>query len=129
MLNEELIRQKKEEIEKLKQEIKELRDNNTIKGLTTVPIYGVGYYDHIPNDKCIHMRNDSWEMIRKLCVHLHKDKYRNLKHMKAESLTEDERRLSAKMADEIIEVWNKYLFEVYGRPPVEIPIQVINTTK
>ena len=111
MTNDELIKEKQEQIKQLKYEIATLREPISIASLTTKKIIKSNrFINKIEECESLALSNGIWDKIRGLCLEVFKNKYS--RNIKIRELTTDEIRIAARMADEIIEIWNKYVREV-----------------
>lgn len=114
-----LIMEKEQEIKKLKEEIEELRHPKNLKELVNREIVGVKYWDDNSTQYVINWAGHyGWEGIKKACIYLWKPKHKK-DQMKVRNLSLDELTISARMAEEMIDVWNKYICEIYGEPEVQ----------
>jgi len=109
---EELIKAKREEIEKLKKEIKELSLPRglaqMVNGKMLYTAYGeIRYKDRNCPDEAL------WNHICRMCYEVHRKNHTERKIF-FRTLTDREKKISAEMADEIISIWNKYVIKVYG---------------
>ena len=101
------IEEKKAEIQRLQKEIRCLRG---ARSLTEYMEEDAMFYRL--SDNRVQVRNvagcyDQWGDIRKTCVRIFKS------HPTITDLTEDQKKICAKMADEIIRIYNAY-FEKYN---------------
>ena len=95
-----LIKEKEQEIEKLKEEIKAMRGPMGIASLTKnllVTAHGTYHGGFIPHNG----NSSDWSPIMKVCLKAFGVSY-------VRDLTEEEMYVAAEMADEIIEIFNKY---------------------
>ena len=113
MENNELIAEKEEQIKKLKDEIKELRTPSSLKSLLTNKMLGIDYHSG-KLGAFRHVRDDGWDCIRRTCLVIHKHNHK-LENITMNSLERSEIEFSARMADEIVDIWNKYMCELYGK--------------
>ena len=114
-----LIMEKEQEIKKLKEEIEELRHPKNLKELVNREIVGVKYWDDNSTQYLINWAgHNGWESIKKACIYLWKPKHKK-DQLKVRNLSLDELTISARMAEEMIDVWNKYICEIYGEPEVQ----------
>lgn len=104
------IRKKEALIKTLRDEVAELKAPKSIKRLLT---------NKMLNDSCIvpsgynYMVEDGWEHIRKACIHVFRGNHYG-ENLSMKVLTKDEVKLAAQMADEMVEIWNKYIQIIYG---------------
>lgn len=109
---EERIREKRQEIEKLEKEIKELQGPRglaqMINGKMLYTAYGQIRYDkrNCPDEAL-------WNHICRVCYEVHRKNHTERKIF-FRTLTDHEKKISAEMADEIITIWNKYVMKIYG---------------
>lgn len=105
------IEEREQRIKELKAELAELKCPKTLTSLMNNLMYNVVGGQIRTNSPFVN--NDGWEYTRKLCIMLHKRHHRG-ENMTLNVLSPEEIRISAKMADEIVEIWNKYVLKVYG---------------
>lgn len=115
-IRERLIKEKEEQIRKLTEELQELKSPKDLKFLVDRDILGVRYWDE---DKPVYVMENwggytQWESIRKACLYLWKPNHKKAKQLRIRDLTKDEITISARMAEEMIDIWNKYVNEIYG---------------
>ena len=115
-IRERLIKEKEEQIRKLTEELQELKSPKDLKFLVDRDILGVRYWDE---DKPVYVMENwggytQWESIRKACLYLWKPNHKKEKQLRIRDLTKDEITISARMAEEMIDIWNKYVNEIYG---------------
>lgn len=105
------IEENKKTIAKLQQEIKALTGPRTIGELVTEPLYSFTYdkytQQYLPGKCRTITATEEWQAIRRLCITLFR------KNGRVSNLTDDEKYMAGKMADEIIRVRNKYFLEVH----------------
>ena len=116
MTNEEKIKDIDRQIEELKREKKRL-SGQSIASLTNRLILIImknrqtgAIHIGARNLSCA---NDIWTPIMTLSKELHRPKH-SKRTIMVRDMTEDERKISAAMATEMIDVWNKYVRKVYG---------------
>ena len=105
-----LIERKEAQIERLKAEIKTLR-GETIKSMTTNKMARLDWYGNPHYDG---KTSEPWNRLLKLVLELHGPNHSG-ENLTTNILSEDEKRLSAKMADEVIPIWNRYFEKVMER--------------
>lgn len=125
MTNEELIAEKKRQIEGLKQEIAELEAPRSIAKLVKNKMLYASKAISISktgNEKVIKIRpyhalsgQSPWLHIKGLCMDLVRERHDLHMHERLyiRDLTPTEVITCAQMADEMIEVWNKYIRKLY----------------
>ena len=120
-IRERLIKEKEEQIRVLEEELKELKNPRTLKGLVDRDIY---YVSPFKNDdfRIKKLKNWSgwkeWEYIRLICTYLWKPMHKG-ESIKVGKLSKEELEISARMAEEVIDIWNKYIVNVYKDMEVE----------
>ena len=114
----ELIKQKQEEIDRLRKEISELKKPSSIKSLLkNEKVYEWNSDTHeliLSKNFCF---ENMWKCIKELSIELFKPKYRPHRlysRVKVKDLTHKEVRIAAEFSDEIIDIWNKYMLKIYG---------------
>lgn len=116
---EELLAEKKKQLEKLKKEIKELETPNSISIFcNNRVIYPSREKDGSYTIKPYHSSGvGEWKEIKNLCMQLMRYKYCPKIHdrLYIKDLSEEEIKLLANMADEIINIWNRYVRKVYQK--------------
>lgn len=118
MNNEELIAEKKKQIEDLKREIAELEAPRSIAKLLRQRMLHVSK-DHKRTKKVRHYHSLSgqspWLHIKGLCMDLVREGHdlRIHERLYIRDLTQKEVIICAQMADEMIEIWNKYIRKLY----------------
>lgn len=109
-----MISQKKAEIRKLQDQIKELEMPKTLYDRVDGKLLLVTYDGEV---KPGHFSgNEPWNLIKKLGLELYrpkKDLHRR-EHMTIKHLTYSEAEVVADMASEMIEVWNRYVKWLYA---------------
>lgn len=117
---EEIIKEKTEEIEKLKRELHFLKDPCSIKNLVRHKyIYNVDYQGTFGLDSnwgCGH----TWDSIRRLCIELFRGKHIGEKYIRINNLTHEETEIAADFADEVLDVWDRYMLDIYGNEKDEV---------
>ena len=111
-----IIEAKKMEIEALKREIKELRGPVGLAEMVHHKM--LDFHREWPNIKfdprgrhC--PDNTLWQHICRTCYEIHRLNHA-VENLSFKGLTSKEKAFSAKMADEIIDIWNKYIVRLYG---------------
>ena len=115
-----LIAEKEEEIKRLTAELEELKNPKSLKELVDRDILWVRYWDE--DNSVAYAKNwsghEAWKNIRQACLYLWKPNHKR-DQMRVGTLTRDELTISARMAEEMIDIWNKYVAEIYGEPKGE----------
>lgn len=109
----------KAQIAELQIELQEIKRPTSIAKLINTPMFMV-----LPDNKTrepvlivdrMPGNITGWDYLRKFCQQLFYGKYGfNSKKYHIKDLTEDEIRLCADLANELIPIWNKYMLRVYG---------------
>lgn len=106
-----LIEYKECEIKKLRDELKELKESEGISTFVTEEVLDWGYYNNLCyKSHASHIK--PWESIRKLTTEIHRHNHIG-ENLTVKTLTREEKMLSAKMADEVIRIYNRYIKELY----------------
>ena len=103
------IAEKKAEIERLKEEIKSIR-GESIRRLLDVEMYYHSWHGEIRKGKKFANSNE-WGFLLKLVKELHRHNHQG-ENLTTDVLSGEERTISAKLAKDIIKVWNKYMEEI-----------------
>ena len=107
-----LLDKKRQQMKELRREIEELQAPRSISWLMQNQIREVGMKGEI---RPVPFSNsEAWLKIRALALLLFKPKHQK-EYMKVTTLTESEAKTAAKMAGEIVEIWNKYNEEIYEK--------------
>lgn len=120
---EELIEEKKMEIEKIKAEIKELRGPIGLAQMVHNKMICFKYKWAGDHSECVRIGFDErekiyrdsslWNHIYHICFEVHRKEHAD-GNITFKRLSNREKAFSAKMADEIIDIWNKYVVRLYG---------------
>lgn len=107
-----LLDKKRQQMKELRREIEELQAPRSISWLMQNQIREVGMKGEI---RPVPFSNsEAWLKIRALALLLFKPKHQK-EYIKVTTLTESEAKTAAKMAGEIVEIWNKYNEEIYEK--------------
>ena len=107
-----LLDKKRQQMKELRREIEELQAPRSISWLVQNQIREVGMKGEI---RPVPFSNsEAWLKIRALALLLFKPKHQK-EYIKVTTLTESEAKTAAKMAGEIVEIWNKYNEEIYEK--------------
>ena len=109
---EERIKEIEKQIEELNAEKKRLRGEN-IAGMVNRLILAQRYGEN----KAIRptYATEIWQPIMSLAKEIHNpNRPKHRKRILVKDLTEDQKKISADMATELVDVWNKYFTQLYG---------------
>ena len=107
---EKLIEEKKAEIERLRKEIKQIRGSKLKELVEAEMYYYVPFGNKFRKDKKF-TGSKEWDHIRRICMEIHRPQHIG-ENLTVDTLTEEEKVISAAMAEEIIRIWNKYFVAV-----------------
>lgn len=107
-----LIERKEQELKKLKDELKELKESEGISNFVTEPILDWGNWNNNLRYRLRSSNLKPWESIRKLTTEIHRHNHIG-ENLTVKTLTREEKMLSARMADEVIRIYNRYIKELY----------------
>lgn len=107
-----LLDKKRQQMKELRREIEELQAPRSISWMMENQIREVNWKGEV---RPVPFSNsEAWLKIRALALQLFKPKHQK-EYMKVTTLTGAEAKTAAKMAGEIIEIWNKYVEEIYEK--------------
>ena len=112
-----LLKEKREQLEELKKEITKL-NVKSIAALTTEPMLGIdGFFRNAGNavwceKKTDNPCKDGWKPIVQVCKELFRNRHIG-ENLTEKAMSKREIETAAKMADEIIKIWNKYFQNEY----------------
>ena len=107
-----LLDKKRQQMKELRREIEELQAPRSISWLMENQIREVGLKGNVSTVPF--SNSEAWLKIRALALQLFKPKHQK-EYMKVTTLTGSEAKTAAKMAGEIVEIWNKYINEIYEK--------------
>ena len=108
------IERRKKKIAELRAEIEELKVPYTIASLLNNRMLDVSYRKdgvHLKEPPLVNIYG--WEYIRKTCLAFFKPMHPG-ENMTIRTLNPEEIKIAARMADDMISVWNDYIMEVYA---------------
>lgn len=112
-----LIKAKEEKIKELKKELADLKGATTFSVYTTeTMLYAIrctAGNSHIEIREAEYLMPQEWNGIKELGKGLFSAKHPGRRYC-IKDMTEDEKKIAARMADEMIVIWNKYVKAVYG---------------
>ena len=104
------IRDRQDKINELRREIEEMRQPYSIKKLMKNEMLDINSRMEImEHSSCV----EAWDHLKRTCMYLFKPRHYGVS-MKIKVLTKDEVKVVAQMADEMVEIWNKYIRQEYG---------------
>lgn len=111
-----LIKEKEEKIKELKKELADLKGATTFSVYTTeTMLYAIcRTAENFEIREAEYYMPQEWQGIKELGKGLFSAKHPGRRYC-IKDMTEDEKKIAARMADEMIVIWNKYVKEVYGR--------------
>lgn len=109
---EDLIAAKEKEIEQLRKEIKQLRGPVGLAQMVSKKMIDTRYGKFAFNKSRNCPDEALWQHICRICYEVHRENHRP-RDMRFNTLTDAEKKVAAEMADKIIDIWNKYVVQVY----------------